>query len=139
MMDEFGKRLTALEAKHQQEMAKLKVFFFSETFIRRKTNKIRKLIQAIIERNQQQQRPNAKMRDRVVVNMLEYPGTSQHRFVENRKQAIMAAASALVPPPPKSAALNLGPCHSAVRTALQTAYELREGIPPQKNMNSKIL
>jgi hypothetical protein len=33
MMDEFGKKFTALEAKHQQEIAGLKVFFYSETFI----------------------------------------------------------------------------------------------------------
>jgi hypothetical protein len=30
MMDEFGKRLTALEAKHQQEIATLKVFLISQ-------------------------------------------------------------------------------------------------------------
>jgi hypothetical protein len=29
MMDEFGQRLTALEAKHQLEIAGLKVFFYS--------------------------------------------------------------------------------------------------------------
>jgi hypothetical protein len=59
------------------------------------------------------------------VNMPESQGTSnntnetQHRIVENRKQAIMAAASALVPPPPKSVAPNLVSRHSVVRTALE--------------------
>jgi hypothetical protein len=70
-MDEFGKRLRALEAKHQQENAGLKVLFFSEIYFEenRNRNKIGELIKAIIERNQPQKLVSAKMHDCVVVDM----------------------------------------------------------------------
>jgi hypothetical protein len=111
MMDEFGQRLTALEAKHQQETAGYPI---SKKLIR------------FVKRQQQQKQltmTNAKIRDSVVGNLSEsqQQGTSnnsneiQHGIVENRQQATMgvAASFALIPPPP--IARNLAACHSAVR------------------------
>jgi hypothetical protein len=121
MMDEFDKRLTALEAKHQQETAGYPIS--------------KKLIRFV--KRQQQTMTNAKIPDSVVANMPEsqQQGTSnnsneiQYGIVDNRQQATMAAAASftLIPPPPITP--NLAACHSAVRTT----WELGEGI--FQNMN----
>jgi hypothetical protein len=107
-MDEFGQRLTALEAKHQQETAGYPIS--------------KKLIRFVKRQQQQLKMKNAKIPDSVVVNMPEsqQQGTSnnsneiQHRIVENRQQATMGAAASftLIPPPP--VVPNLAACHSAV-------------------------